>query len=318
MAERTDDFTPRDDERDLGVTKGDEEERTEQETAEIRAEIRETRERMGDTLEQLGERLSPSTLKENVKQDIRDATIGKVEKMAQNAADRADDARRTMMDTIRENPIPAAMVGVGLGWLVYNARQQSSHSSGRFTSRGRAETGRAGGYERGGYGTSGYVGGYAAGRTGAQSDAGYAWSTEHEVPGSTDEGAIDRVRDKARELAGDVREKASDVASRAQAMAGNIAEDTRHGARRVEDQFRESPLTVGAAALALGLVAGLAVPETRKEKQLMGGARDRLIDRARDVARDTTQKVEHVAERVADEAQSTAKQAAREEGLTAS
>ena len=102
----------------------------------IRAEIHETRERMGETIEEIGERLNPNRLKEQVKENIRDATIGRVETMAQSAVDRVSETRRTFTNTIRENPIPAALVGVGLGWLIWNGRQQgASVGSSRYAGR---------------------------------------------------------------------------------------------------------------------------------------------------------------------------------------
>ncbi|HEU6449979.1 MAG TPA: DUF3618 domain-containing protein [Gemmatimonadaceae bacterium] len=285
---------------DIELARTDEESDVEAETAEIRAEIQATRERMSDNLEQLGERLNPENIKDRVKQDVRDATIGRVENMAQNAADKIDEAketlgeaRRTMMDVVRENPIPAAMVGIGLGWLAYNTRQQRSLSDAWARQRmGRMGSGRyAGGYEQTGYG---------AGRVGEE------------------EGTRDRMGDRAHELSGTAQEKAGELADRAQGMAGNVADETRYQARRLEDQFYENPLAIGAAALTLGVAVGLAIPETRGEQELMGGARDRLAERARNVAEETKDKVENVVERVADQAQSTAKSAARDEGLTAS
>jgi uncharacterized protein YjbJ (UPF0337 family) len=297
MAERMDDSMPRE---DIELARTDEESDVEAETAEIRAEIQATRERMSDNLEQLGERLNPENIKDRVKQDVRDATIGRVENMAQNAADKIDEAketlgeaRRTMMDVVRENPIPAAMVGIGLGWLAYNTRQQRSLSDAWARQRmGRMGSGRyAGGYEQTGYG---------AGRVGEE------------------EGTRDRMGDRAHELSGTAQEKAGELADRAQGMAGNVADETRYQARRLEDQFYENPLAIGAAALTLGVAVGLAIPETRGEQELMGGARDRLAERARNVAEETKDKVENVVERVADQAQSTAKSAARDEGLTAS
>src|ERR687893_90708 len=78
--------------------------------AAIRAGIRDTRERVGDTLEQIGERLNPHHIAEQVKENVRDATIGRVENMARSAAGRVNETRGNLMDTIPENPIPAAMV----------------------------------------------------------------------------------------------------------------------------------------------------------------------------------------------------------------
>jgi hypothetical protein len=295
MLERTDDFmTP-------GEGAPDEESRTagEADPEEIRAEIRETRERMGDNLEQLGERLSPGHLKDQVKQGIRDATIGKVENMAQSAADQMDEARqsigearRTITDTLRENPIPAAMAGIGLGWLVYNARQQGSPRSSRFSrSYGR----------RYGYG-------------------GTAYDTER--MGATGQrygepGGIDLTRSGSAEMSENEQGTAGEVAGRAQDMAHNVADQTRRQAKRAGDQFNENPLAMGAAAVALGMAAGLAIPETRKESEFMGDARDRVAGKVREAASATKDKVEKVVDRVADQAQTTAKTSAREEGLSA-
>jgi hypothetical protein len=65
-------------------------------------------------------------------------------------------------------------------------------------------------------------------------------------------------------------------------------------------------------------MVGLAIPESHREQELMGDARDRLADRVRDVAERTGERVQHVAERVLDEAKSTARTASEQEGLTGS
>ena len=301
MPERTDDFRPAD---EIDLARRNHERAGEDDPAEIRAEIRETRERMSDNLEQLGERLNPGNIKDRMKQDIRDATIGKVENMAHSAADQLDDARetigearRTIVDVVRDNPLPAAMVGIGLGWLAYNVRQRTSRDDSPYERR------RGGRSARGWYGGGYYGREYGAGYPGR---AGYAGETT-EWKGTTD-----RVRGEASEPSDDAQQTASEWADRAQ----GVADPTRYQARRLEDQFYENPLAIGAAALTLGMAAGLAIPETRKEDELMGGARDRLADKTREMVEDTKNKVENVVDRVADQAQSTARTAAKEEGLT--
>lgn len=305
MPERTDDFIPAD---EIELARKNDEPAGEDDPAEIRAEIRETRERMGENLEQLGERLNPGNIKDRMKQDIRDATIGKVENMAHNAADQLDEARetigeaqRTIVDVVRENPIPAAMVGIGLGWIAYNVRQRTSRDRSPY------ERERSGRSARGWYGRGYYGREYGAGYAGR---AGYAGE------GAEGESTMDRVRDQASELSDKAQQTASEWADRAQDTAENVADQTRFQARRLEDQFYGNPLAIGAAALTLGMAAGLAIPETRKEDELMGGARDKLADKTREMVEDTKDKVENVVDRVADQAQSTARTAAREEGLT--
>ncbi len=248
----------------------------------IRAEIDETRERMGETIEEIGERLNPNRLKEQVKENIRDATIGRVETMAHQAVDRVNETRRTFTNTIRENPIPAAMVGIGLGWLFFNQRQQGSSGGAPYAS--------------------------GRGRTRADvSTRAYAAGTEFSGPYAEPSAAFNAregIIDQGAGVADAVKDKAGELADRAQNVAGSVADQTRTQARRVEDQFYDNPLAIATATLALGLAAGLAVPATRAEVELVGEARDKFVDRMRNVARETSEKVTQVAERVMDEAQS--------------
>lgn len=67
---------------------------------------------------------------DEAKAAVRAATLGKVETMAQNASDTINDVRHNVMSTIRENPIPTALIGVGLMWFLINGT-----SSGKRTSR---------------------------------------------------------------------------------------------------------------------------------------------------------------------------------------
>ena len=306
MADRTDDQWPGTERTDRGDAMQVEE------ATVIRAEIVETRERMSDTLSEIGERLNPHVVKdqvtERVKDGIRDATIGRVEHMARNAADKVSETRSGIADTIRENPIPAAMVAIGLGWLAMNGRKESSRDDYRRPYR----FGAAGGPYAGGASAS-YGAGGAYGATGY---GGYGQGME-------EESLVDKARDRAGDLgasaknaAGSVVEGAQNaagaVAHGAQDLAGAVVDRTRRGAGRVEDTFYENPLAIGAVSLALGIAAGLAAPPTDREVQLMGSARDRFVDQVKDTVQDKAEKAQHVAERAMEET----KNAAREEGLT--
>src|SRR5947207_8423388 len=94
-------------------------------SAAIRADIEATRARMGDTLEELGSRLNPDRLKQEAKDTVREATIGRVQTMARNSVDRATNAGRTAADVVRENPIPVAMIAAGIGWLALRGRARA-------------------------------------------------------------------------------------------------------------------------------------------------------------------------------------------------
>ena len=306
------------------------------ETEEIRANIEQTRAEMSETIDALQERLSPTNLKEQAKEQVREqfeeaktmvreATIGRVENMVQNASDTVSEARYTMMDTIRENPIPAALVGIGLGWLFMN---RSSRTPTRYSGRGSVrgdyrsyERSRPYDDRRGYYDTLGYGDNqrrYDSGGTVSQVRQGASSMIDRAQ--DTASSVASRVQDTASNVAGNVSETASNLADRAQETASNLADQAQYQAQRVEDRFQESlrtnPLAIGAIALALGTAVGLALPETEKENELMGEARDTLLDKAQEVASDTMEKVQRVASDVTSEAKQTVKEQAREQGLT--
>ena len=83
------------------------------EVEEIKAEIDETRDEMGGTLNELGDRLDPENLVNQAKENVREATIGRVEETAKGMTD-------MVMDTIKKNPIPAAIAGAGIALLWAN------------------------------------------------------------------------------------------------------------------------------------------------------------------------------------------------------
>src|SRR6476660_1165345 len=96
------------------------------ETDAVRSDIEDTRANMSSTLDAIQEKLSPQRLTEQAKDAVRDATVGRVQDMASNITDTARDTGSTLMDTIRENPLPAALVGIGVGWLFLSARRQAA------------------------------------------------------------------------------------------------------------------------------------------------------------------------------------------------
>lgn len=327
MADRTDDFR-----RDAGTYGTDG--ASAADTAAIRADIRETRQRMGHTLEELSERLNPDHLREQVKHNIREATIGRAEHMARHAVGRVDETRHSIMDTIRDNPLPAAMVGVGLGWLFWNGRKDDGYDTADYRYRpvGRVDNRYAGGmYEEPAYGRGRYDEPGVVERTrGRVSEIGEtARDRTENIAGRAQETVsdfADRTRETASDLTERTHEAVDNMADRARSAADSLARGTRSRAHRVEDRFQgalhENPLAVGAAAMAVGLVAGLSAPTTRAEIDFMGETRDHLVDRAREFAGETSDKVQQVAQRVASETQSTAKEvvkeAAKEQGLTSS
>ena len=123
------------------------------------------------------------------------------------------------------------------------------------------------------------------------------------------------ARNEAGDLAGRAKGGASDLGSRTREKAGQLNSQARHQAGRagsgLQRMLHENPLTVGALAVGAGAAIGLAIPETSKENEVMGEARDSVVEKAQEKARDAQQRIQ----RVAEEAQGAAQQEAENQGL---
>ncbi|HUG39194.1 MAG TPA: DUF3618 domain-containing protein [Longimicrobiales bacterium] len=237
--------------------------------AEVLARIEATRSRIGETIEEIGERVNPDRLQRELKarareqvQDAKDTMKHKARKAMRGIEHEVNDAGRGLWDTIRENPLPAGLVGVGLAWLVANGAGNRGRGHPEGASSERAEL--------------------------------PAYPETAAAAGVTDDGnagAEEGLKDRAAEAADQVRDKASEAVDR-------MGHRARRAERRVEDAVQENPLAAGAIAAALGFAAGMMIPETERENEMMGPARDRLVEKgqrkirnagekARDVVRDT-------------------------------
>ena len=216
------------------------------EAAEIRAEIEETREEMGGTLNELGDRLEPGNLVQQAKDNVRDATIGRVEETARGMSD-------MVMDTIKHNPIPAAIAGAGLAMLWMNRSSGNDHRAGGYS----------GQYDRSGQAGPGF--GQKAG----------------EVAGSVGDtvgGAVGTVKDGAGEAVSTVAQGATQAVDEV--------------GWRLDSFMQANPLAMGAIAVGAGALAGTLIPETPQEQQFLGDASRQVADTVRQTVDDVATKAE--------------------------
>lgn len=258
-----------------------------------RTEIELTRADMSDTVDEIQNRLSPENLKEQAKDRVKEATVGK-----------AQEAGSGIVETIRQNPLPAALTGIGLGWLLVNARKQSPE---RPRYRDEVHYPPDGDYPAAYERPIRYED-----RESRGASAGQALNRAQNKVGD----AASRTQDKMGETANQAREKTGQIANRAQDKVRRLGDQTRNQAQRASSGFQrmlqDNPLTVGTLAVGVGAAVGLAIPETAKENEVMGEARDTVVEKAQEKAQEAQQKVQ----RVAEEAQGAAQQEAGNQGLT--
>jgi hypothetical protein len=122
-----------------------------------------------------------------------------------------------------------------------------------------------------------------------------AKTTAGEVGGqakATASGAVDQVTDAAGEMVGQAQTAAGRVAGAVQNRTGRVAGGT---GDRFQRMLEESPLVLGGVALAAGAAVGLLLPTTDSENQLLGPARDDLLQQAKATAKDLQPAVERAA-----------------------
>jgi ElaB/YqjD/DUF883 family membrane-anchored ribosome-binding protein len=235
------------------------------EVAQLVTDIVHTRSEMSVTVEELGDRLDPSNIAQRTGEKVREATLGKVESkvddmtnaasnLVTNAGDTVQQTGSGVVETIRRNPVPAALAGFGIGWLVLNRQPARSDGPAWMDRR-----------------TSGWSSADATSMDGRRvSDA--IGDRARDASASVGE-AADNASRAARQAVSTIGDSAGD----ATAAAGQAASSVAWSAQRA---YESNPLAVGAIAVAVGAALGLALPASEPERRLMGGTGSQLIDKA--------------------------------------
>jgi hypothetical protein len=285
---------------------------------EIRRDIERTRADMDETVQAIGDRMSPGQIIDQVWDKVR-----------------SGDAAASFGQVVKEHPMPALLMGLGLGWLVY---ERNSMTEGERLRRKHGEVGpgtyapaegRVGPYtgEELGLGeTSDGFGDRARSALASVKDAasnvgeklsGAAASVGERV-GSVRESTSERtsqLRESTSERMHHMRERADELKARtgervqhARQRAGELSHRAKDGVSRAYD---EQPLALGAVAFGLGLASGLVVPSTRWEDETVGRKAEHLRGELKRTGSETLES----AKRVAEEAKNTARDVIEREGV---
>ena len=274
---------------------------------EIRSGIRGTRRDMDQTLDQLGERLHPRHLLDDVLDLFRKTPEGSA---SRNQLTRTSKrVGRTVAAELKEHPLPALLVGAGLLWWIIDANTDDGEADAEQRERRRLERPRAAtgalddmpypppyepyvGYDE----PVPYVGGMLEESTGSgrsmkdkaadmASAAGDKISGAASAAGKKISDAASSVGDTMSDAASSVGDKMADAGTSARRYSARGAQAVSRQASMLGDRFREAsdeyPLAVGGAFVAAGLLAGLLLPRTEKEDEWMGEASDELKEQTR-------------------------------------
>ncbi len=160
---------------------------------------------------------------EGAKKNVRAATLGKVEDLATDVGDKMNETKDTLIETIRNNPLPAAVMGAGLVWLLMSrSRDASDRKRGTGPNGRRSEA----------FGQFGYEGGGGGREASAASGGNMIGEAARAASGGLDKAtsAVASVAHDARDLAGRVASTTAEGASQVAHKVGEAASGIAHGA----------------------------------------------------------------------------------------
>jgi len=173
--------------------------------------------------------------------------------------------------SVKTNPLPVTLAGIGLAWMMATSNRSPQPASN--------EDGGPGIGER------------------MRSAKDTLQSTKDSISGSmqsTKESLSSGVQSAKHSLSSGMQ-SARDRASQLSDTAGRQVDRAREN---WDYMLRENPLVLGAIGLAIGAVAAALAPRTRAEDQMMGEARDNLMDQAKQAGAAKLEEAKQAAESV--------------------
>lgn len=293
----------------------------------IRSEIDSTRQRMDEKIDAIGERLKGRHLIDEVIGFFRSKNgDGEMPgaKLKEKLTQSTGAAMHSVVDSVKAHPLPTLLIGAGVAWLIYESSRKKERvpfdpeladydtNINYDPDSGDAPLG---------YSTEDLN--QAQGFKENTHSPFNAMEGQDSFPSMSSGGVKEGLSQKASELKARAQEKASQVTQRiqqgtqaARRRAGEIGVRVQQRARQAYNQGRtvvdHHPVEVGLGLLALGVLAGLAIPTPQKVNQFAGPTADRLRQRARQTSQEFMQRGKHVAQA----AVSAVKDEARAQGLT--
>ena len=244
---------------------------------EILAEVESVRSDMDSTLSAIERKLTPGQLVDQGLDYLR--TSG------------ANEFVSNLGSSVKQNPIPVALVGVCLAWLMASSRNGNASTGSQSTS---------GMLRRATDATSSAWTGArdqarGAGRTlsDAAQTARERFDQARQSASGTAQSAYERLDQARQSVSGTVQSARQTVSDTVHSARDALS----HGADVAQRQFerarggydwmvREQPLALGAIGIAVGALLASAAPRTRTENEWMGEASDRLTERAKEAGRE--------------------------------
>lgn len=242
------------------------------ETDRIEADLNQSRHRLNDTLEALGQKLSPGQM---------------VDEVLGLAQGQAGEFASKLGRQVKDNPLPTVLIAAGVGLLLLNRNQSS-------------QTGNADDWRHDRSYRTIEEARWSTPRNAGESDADFEDRVHHAyvkalgLKQRADE-AVHEFKERVSRTVDEIKANAEGARERMAAMMGDAKHSLQDGAHKLrrtasnarhsaENFYEDSPLAVGALALAIGALVGAAAPLSRPERETLGPVADKAMSKGADLA----------------------------------
>lgn len=298
----------------------------------IERDLRETRAKVDRTIDEIQDRLSPGQLLDEGLRYLRNGPTDYLTTFGSNFG-----------NSVRDNPLPVAMIGLGVAWLALGQRPDASGS----THRGQPDRSWSAG-DAGGQSESMADRARAAGarlqRSADETEVAFEHRRQQAMAKILDvRDQMGESADQLKQRVGAAMEEAStrwaDLKSSVRESSHDMRDSAAHGMARARDSvgqgwnaagrtsdkaleiFEQQPLLAAAAGITVGALLGSLLPTTQREAQAIAPHRDELTRQAKAVGADVLDATKragraaadaalHEVDRAMDDVEDTAKDAA--------
>ncbi|REC94727.1 DUF3618 domain-containing protein [Kushneria indalinina] len=275
---------------------------------EIEADINKTRSHLDDTLSDFQERFSSDHMMHSAMEYVK--------------SDSAKDYFSNLGRSVRDNPMPAALIGVGIGWLIYSSNSSGSGRGDvptRFNDKRQKRARHAAAetepqtheydelydeplFDEPLYSEGASIDQHRQGQSSSGSDGGLRQRASDALHGAGDRARS--IKGGAGERAHNMKSGAGDRMQRMKQGSSDRLHDASSRARDtgswLSDLAHDNPVATGALGLAAGALLGSLLPASRAEQRAMGDTRDQLVDRASEMGSEQMDRASEKAQEAAD------------------
>lgn len=266
------------------------------ETNRIERDLEATRARLDATIGALQQKLSPGQLLDQSLAYLKDSGGG--------------EFAGNLKHNVQANPMPVALIGVGLAWLMMGGNGQKQPPA--YTWPGDGASASRGLFDR--------AESAAASVRRSASETAEAFEARVHAAKGTALGISQNVGESIGAFGARIDDAMQSAKAGSQAAvdhvrqtAASAVEGARDSAGRAAGYLQDQPLLLGALGVSVGALLAAVLPPSKAEDQLLGSLRDDLRDKAGEVAGAALAG----GTRVATEAINAGSETARREGLTA-